>query len=150
MLTKAISSSRGARLHRACCAASMSSRDGVPVTKLPLPVTVELVSRGGERFRIFCVACHGVLGDGASQVAENMARRPPPSLHEDRIRALPVGALFRVISEGYGLMPSYAAELSLEDRWAVAAYVQALELSQRVELAALPPELADKVKRWLE
>jgi Cytochrome C oxidase, cbb3-type, subunit III len=78
-----------------------------------------------------------------------MTLRPPPSLHEPRIVAYPVGRLFRVVSQGYGLMPSYADVLSIEDRWAVVAYVQALELSQRVELARLPVELRNEAEPWL-
>lgn len=125
------------------------ARDGVDVERLPVPLTRELLVRGQERFRIFCATCHGELGDGRSQVAENMTLRPPPSLHEPRLRAYPPGRLFRVVSRGYGLMPSYAPELSLADRWAVVAYVQALQLSQSVELARLPPDSRKEAEPWL-
>lgn len=125
------------------------TRDGVDVERIPLPLTRQLLERGHDRFRIFCATCHGELGDGRSQVAENMTLRPPPSLHEPRITAYPPGRLFRVVSRGYGLMPSYAAELSVEDRWAVVAFVKALELSQALELARLPPNERQEVERWL-
>lgn len=125
------------------------TRGGVDVESVPLPLTRELLERGHDRFRIFCATCHGELGDGQSQVAENMTLRPPPSLHEPRIRAYTPGRLFRVVSRGYGLMPSYSAELSVGDRWAVVAYVKALELSQAFELARLPPNERKEAEPWL-
>lgn len=100
----------------------------------------ELLLRGGNRFAIFCAPCHGVLGDGDSEVARSASLRPPPSLHEARIASLPSARLFDVITEGYGLMPSLAASLAPADRWAVVGYVRALERSQHVELDALSAE----------
>jgi mono/diheme cytochrome c family protein len=117
--------------------------------RLPLPVNAVLLARGEDRFRIFCGVCHGALGDGSSAVAENMKLRKPPSLHEPRIREYPAGRLFRVISEGYGLMPSYADQLPINDRWAVVAFVRALWLSQDVALIDLPPELRVEAASWL-
>jgi len=116
----------------------------------PLQVTSELLNRGQDRFDIFCATCHGVLGDGRSQVAENMRLRPPPSLHEARLRALSRGRLYVIIRDGYGLMPAYGAALSVDDRWAVVAYVGALQLSQNVELSSLPPNLRDEAQPWLK
>jgi mono/diheme cytochrome c family protein len=115
------------------------------------PVTLDaaLLDRGEDRFRIFCRTCHGPLGDGRSAVAENMKLRKPPSLHEPRLRSFPAGRTFRVVSEGYGLMPSYAESLSLEDRWAVVAFVRALQLSQDVPLAELPEPLREEAQPWL-
>ena len=117
--------------------------------RLPLPVDAALLTRGEDRFRIFCGVCHGAVGDGASAVAENMKLRKPPSLHEPRIREYPPGRLFRVIGEGYGLMPSYADQLPVHDRWAVVAFVRALWLSQNVALMELPPELRVEAAPWL-
>lgn len=111
--------------------------DGKPVALMPVPVDAKLLARGRQRFDITCAACHGVLGDGESQVALNMSLRRPPSLHE--FRDLPDGTLYQIISEGFGLMPSYATELSVQDRWAVVAYLRALQLSQHATLDQVPP-----------
>ena len=110
-------------------------------TKIPVPVTRALLETGRTRFDITCATCHGVGGDGESVVADNMALRRPPSLHEERIRALPPGRMYQVIRTGYGLMPPYAAQLTVEERWAIVAYVRALQLSQGVEVARLPPQM---------
>lgn len=122
---------------------------GEYVTTLPVTLDEALLDRGEDRFRIFCRTCHGPLGDGRSAVAENMKLRRPPSLHEQRLQSYPPGRLFRVVSEGYGLMPSYAESLSLEDRWAVVAFVRALQLSQNVPLAELPAPLREEALPWL-
>ncbi|HET8733682.1 MAG TPA: cytochrome c [Anaeromyxobacteraceae bacterium] len=118
--------------------------DGRPVALLPVAVDAKLLARGRQRFDITCAACHGVLGDGESQVALNMSLRRPPSLHE--FRDLPDGTLYQIISEGFGLMPSYATELTVQDRWAVVAYVRALQLSQHATVDQVPPD----VRRRLE
>jgi len=114
---------------------------GADLDELPVPVTRALLERGRDRFAIACAACHGLAGDGNSAVAHAMQRRRPPSLHEPRIRALAAGALYRVIASGYGLMPSYAALLDVDDRWAVVAYVRTLELAWTAQLDALPPRV---------
>jgi mono/diheme cytochrome c family protein len=111
--------------------------DGKPVAVSPLPVDARLLTRGRARFDVSCAVCHGVLGDGESQVALNMALRRPPSLHA--YRDVPDGHIYRVISEGFGLMPSYANELTPEDRWAIVAYVRALQLSQYATIDQVPP-----------
>ena len=125
------------------------SAAGEYASTIPLPLDAALLDRGEDRFRIFCRTCHGPLGDGRSAVAENMKLRKPPSLHTERLRSFPPGRLFRVISEGYGLMPSYSESLSLEDRWAVVAFVRALQLSQDVPLAELPAALREEAQPWL-
>jgi mono/diheme cytochrome c family protein len=118
--------------------------DGLAVALVPIPVDAKLLARGRARFDIHCAACHGVLGDGESQVALNMSLRRPPSLHA--YRDVPDGHIYRVISEGFGLMPSYAAELGIEDRWAIVAYVRALQLSQHATLEQVPPEQRRKLE----
>ena len=105
---------------------------------IPLTLTREVVEDGGRSFDIYCATCHGVLGDGVSQVARNMGLREPPSLLD--LPAYPDGYYYTVISEGYGLMPGYAEKLSPEQRWAVVAYVRALQASQRARLEDVPPE----------
>lgn len=118
--------------------------------RIPVPVTMDLLRLGRERFDVVCAACHGVLGDGASAVAVHMTLRPPPPLLTANVRAMPVGRLFRIVEEGYGLMPSYADVLSPVERWAVVAYVRALQLSQSAALAELPPALRAEAIRALE
>jgi len=118
--------------------------DGKAIALVPIPVDAKLLARGRSRFDITCATCHGVLGDGESQVSLNMALRRPPSLHA--YRDVPDGHIFRVISEGFGLMPSYAAELPVEDRWAVVAYVRALQLSQYATLDQVPPDARRKLE----
>ena len=124
-------------------------QSGVYASELPVRVDAKLLARGEDRFRIFCSACHGPLGDGNSPVAENMKLRKPPSLHEPRIREYAPGRLFRVIAEGYGLMPAYADQLPIQDRWAVVAFVRALWLSQDVALVDLPPDVRAEAQPWL-
>lgn len=115
-------------------------------TKVPLPITRELLARGRARFEVVCATCHGVTGTGESVVAEKMALRRPPSLHEARIRAYPPGRIYGVVRSGFGLMPSYGAMLDVDDRWAVVAYLRALWLSRDARAAALPAD----VQRELE
>lgn len=106
-----------------------------------IPIDRELVLHGRERFDVFCATCHGVDGSGEGVVAAQMTLRPPPSLHEQRIRAYSREQIERVIEQGYGFMPSYAAELDRRDRVAVAAYTRALVFSRRVPIASLPAGL---------
>ena len=119
------------------------------VERIPIEIDAAGLARGEQRYQVFCRACHGPLGDGQSPVADAMELRRPVSLHEPRVVALPAGALYRAISEGFGLMPSYAAQLAIADRWAVVAYVQALQLSQAAKLAELPRELQREAEPWL-
>lgn len=118
--------------------------DGLPIARVPIAVDAKLLARGRSRFEITCAACHGLLGDGESQVSLNMSLRRPPSLHA--YRDVPDGYIYRVVSEGFGLMPSYATELSVEDRWAVVAYVRALQLSQYATLQDVPPDVRRKLE----
>jgi mono/diheme cytochrome c family protein len=113
--------------------------DGKPLAASPVPFDAALVARGKAKFDVNCAVCHGLVGDGDSQVALNMSLRRPPSLHLYRDR--PDGYLYQVVSEGFGLMPSYAGSLSVHDRWAVVAYVRALQLSQYAPVEQLPAEL---------
>ncbi len=119
--------------------------DGKPVAASPIEVTAATLARGRSRFDIYCAACHGVLGDGESQVALNMSLRKPPSLHA--YRDVGDGYIFRVVTNGFGLMPSYASELGVADRWAVVAYVRALQLSQHATLDQLPPEARQRLEK---
>jgi mono/diheme cytochrome c family protein len=101
------------------------------------PLTRDLLALGRGRFDRFCAPCHGVAGDGVSVVAEKMLHRRPPSLHEARLRTMTRAELADVVTRGYGLMPGYADALPPRERWAVAAYVEALQLSRRAPVALL-------------
>jgi mono/diheme cytochrome c family protein len=92
-----------------------------------------------------CAVCHGLLGDGDSLVAKNMSQRPPPSLHQ-RVR-LEDGHYFQVVSRGFGLMPAYASELTVEERWAIVAYLRALQLSQNARPDLVPPQERERLER---
>ena len=109
------------------------------VTALPMPLTRELLARGRQRYEIFCTPCHDRTGAGQGMVVRR-GYRPPPSLHIDRLRDAPVGHFYDVISRGLGAMPDYAQQVPSEDRWAIAAYVKALQLSQHAPVAELTAE----------
>ena len=99
----------------------------------PLPVTRQLLARGRERFEIYCAVCHGATGASDGMIVQRGFPQPP-SLHEQRLCDAPPGHFFDVITNGYGVMYSYAARVSPEDRWAIAAYIRALQLSQHATL----------------
>lgn len=103
--------------------------NGTFTTRFPVPITRELLTRGGQRYNIFCTPCHGFLGDGNGMVARR-GFTWPANLHTDRLRNAPPGYLFQVISNGYGAMPAYRHQIQPPDRWAILAYVRALELSR--------------------
>lgn len=95
----------------------------------PMPVTRQMLSRGQERFDIYCAVCHGSSGGGNGMIVQRGFPQPP-SFHDQRLRDAPPGHFFDVITNGYGVMYPYASRVSPEDRWAIAAYVRALQLSQ--------------------
>jgi mono/diheme cytochrome c family protein len=113
------------------------------VTRIPIALTPALMAKGQKRFEIICATCHGLLGDGDSLVARNMSLRPPPSLYAFADR--PAGFFFEVITNGYGLMASYD-EIPVDERWAVVAYVQALQKSQTANVSAAPPDVQKKLQ----
>jgi hypothetical protein len=120
------------------------------VQRIPIALDAPVLARGRNRFDIYCAACHGRLGNGLSQVAENMVLRKPPNLLGPPYTEYPPGRMFAVITEGFGLMRSYAADLPVSDRWAVVAYLQALQLSQHVTLRELPEPLQQEAQQWLK
>jgi mono/diheme cytochrome c family protein len=117
----------------------------VPASTEKPPLDRALVERGRDRFNVFCAACHGQRGDGQSEVARNMELRKPPSLVIGDPRHFSDERIERLIREGYGLMPSYAFELDVRDRWAVIFYLRALQLSQSIEIDRLPKEMREAV-----
>jgi mono/diheme cytochrome c family protein len=118
----------------------------VYVDAFPYPVTREMVRYGGERFRIYCVVCHDALGTGRGKIVER-GYTQPPSYHIARLRAAPVGHFFAVITNGYGSMPSYGSQIPTRDRWAIVAYVRALQLSQHFPESELVGNLREEWDR---
>ena len=104
----------------------------------PFAISEAIMARGRERYDIFCSPCHGRTGVGDGMVVQRGYRRPP-SLHDERLRAAPPGHFFDVITNGFGAMPEYAAQVVPDDRWAIAAYVRALQLSQHATVSDVPP-----------
>lgn len=102
------------------------------IDEFPVPVTKELIDRGQERFNIYCIVCHGPLGYGDGMVVRRGFPKPP-TYHDDRLRNAPVGHFFDVMTNGWGRMNSYAAQVPPADRWAIVAYIRALQLSQNPE-----------------
>jgi mono/diheme cytochrome c family protein len=98
------------------------------IDKFPLAITPEILNRGQERFQIFCSTCHGKTGEADGMIVRRGFRKPP-SYHEQRLREAPVGHFFDVVTNGWGAMPSYAAQIPVQDRWAIIAYIRALQLS---------------------
>lgn len=99
-----------------------------------VPVNEEILARGRERFNIYCAPCHSRLGDGNGMVVQR-GYRHPPSYHQDRLRQAPLGYFFDVMTNGFGAMPDYAAQIAPRDRWCIVAYIRALQLSQNASAA---------------
>jgi mono/diheme cytochrome c family protein len=108
------------------------------VEVFPIPVTKETVLRGKERYEIFCSACHGLTGNGDGMIVRRGFRRAA-TFNDDRMRQAPVGHFFDAITNGWGAMPSYAPQISPQDRWAIIAYIRALQLSQQIAEPAVTP-----------
>jgi mono/diheme cytochrome c family protein len=119
--------------------------NGADATMFPFPVDEKVMARGQERFDIYCSPCHGRTGLGDGMVVRRGYRRPPSYL-DDRLLGAPVGHFFDVISNGFGAMPDYAAQIKAEDRWAIVAYVRALQMSGHAALADVPADQRGKIK----
>jgi mono/diheme cytochrome c family protein len=105
-----------------------------------------VLARGQQRYNIYCAPCHSELGDGNGMIVQRGYKRPP-SFHEQRLRNAPIGWFYDVISNGFGGMPDYAAQVRPADRWAIAAYIRALQLSQHASDADVPPGDRDKLTK---
>jgi mono/diheme cytochrome c family protein len=123
-------------------ASTAAARESDYVDTFPFPVTREVLQHGQDRFLIYCVVCHDPLGRGRGKIVER-GYTPPPSFHIERLRRAPVGHFFDVMTNGYGSMPDYRQQIPVRDRWAIAAYVRALQLSQHYPAA----ELTDDMRR---
>lgn len=117
--------------------------DGAYVEQLPIELSRERLKRGRERFNIFCANCHSRTGDGDGMVVRRGFPRPP-TFHSDRLRGVPVGYVFQVITSGHGAMPAFAHQIAVDDRWAVVAYLRALQLSRHARVDDLPPDERDR------
>lgn len=127
-------------------ARSTGKIDGAFALSLPVPLTRPLLQRGRERFDIFCSPCHSPLGDGRGMVVLR-GLSSPPSFHIARLREAPPGYVFDVITNGFGRMQDYGTQIEVEDRWAIAAYVRALQLSQDAPLSDVPPDERAKLEQ---
>ena len=118
--------------------------EGTFAVEPPFEVTREVVERGRERFEIFCSPCHGRAGDGQGMIVARGFKRPE-TFHQDRLRSVPLGYYFDVMTNGFGQMSDYRAQVPVEDRWAIALYIQALQLSQQAPADRLKPEERERL-----
>lgn len=122
--------------------------NGKYVESFPVKVTKELILRGQDRFNIYCTPCHGRLGDGQGMIAKRglQLKRPVASYHTDRLRNMPIGHFYDVITNGYGAMFSYASRVEPQDRWAIAAYIRTLQFSQHASAGDVDPNDLQQLK----
>ena len=113
--------------------------DGKFSDQFPFPVTKEVLERGQQRFNIYCSPCHDRLGTGDGKIVRRGFRHPP-TYHIDRLRKAPAGYFYDVITNGFGAMPDYSAQVQPRDRWAIVAYIRALQLSQDAPLSDVPAD----------
>lgn len=113
--------------------------NGQDSAEFPFPVTPAVMARGRERYDVFCAPCHDRTGRGNGMIVKR-GYRQPPSFHVDRLRQSPPGHFFDVMTNGFGAMPDYRAQVPARDRWAITAYIRALQASQHATLDAVPPE----------
>ena len=112
--------------------------NGKEQNMMPFPVTMQVLARGQERFNVYCTPCHSRVGNGAGMIVER-GYKPAANLHDPRHINQPLSHYFYVMTNGYGAMPDYKAQIAPADRWAIAAYIRALQLSQNATLADVPP-----------
>ena len=113
--------------------------NGVEITELPIPLTQQVLDRGEQRYDIYCSPCHDRTGSGEGMIVRR-GYKQPPSYHIDRLRQAPIGHFFDVMTNGFGAMPDYRAQIQPRDRWAIAAYIRALQLSQHASASDVPAE----------
>ena len=120
--------------------------NGEDSTVFPFPVTWDVMTRGQERFNIYCSPCHARTGNGDGMVVRR-GFRAPPSFHLDRLRQAPVGHFFDVMTNGFGAMPDYQAQVPARDRWAIIAYIRALQASTAAGLGDVPADKQGEIKQ---
>lgn len=111
--------------------------NGQEGTVFPFPITEQDLKRGQQRFMVYCTPCHSRMGDGNGMIVRR-GFKPPPNWHDDKYRNIPVGHFFDVMTNGFGAMPDYSPQVDVKDRWRIAAYIRALQLSQHATLADVP------------
>jgi Cytochrome C oxidase, cbb3-type, subunit III len=121
------------------------NQDGSLVKKNPLPLTMDLLNRGQQRFNIYCSPCHDLTGSGRGIVVKK-GFLPPPTFHQQRLREVEDGHIFDVISNGIRNMPTYRHQIPVIDRWAIVTYVRSLQRSQNAQSTDIPEEMREKVK----
>jgi mono/diheme cytochrome c family protein len=109
-----------------------------PGNYMPFPVTKEVLERGRERYNIYCAPCHSLVGDGNGFIPSRGFARKPPSYHIERLQKAPLGYFYDVMTNGFGIMPDYASQVSPQDRWKIVAYIRALQLSQNATRVDVP------------
>ena len=120
--------------------------NGADADVFPFAIDAGVMARGQERFNIYCSPCHGRTGQGDGVVVRRGYRRPP-TYHQDRLREAPVGHFFDVMTNGFGAMPEYAPQIKVDDRWAIVAYVRALQLSEHATMADVPADKRGPLER---
>jgi mono/diheme cytochrome c family protein len=118
------------------------------VAAIPVEVTPQLLARGQEQYQVFCSPCHGRTGRGDGMIVQR-GFKAPSSYHVDRLRAMPVGYLYDVITNGFGAMADYSAQVAPADRWAIAAYVRALQYSQYAPAGDVPADKRAELEKSL-
>jgi mono/diheme cytochrome c family protein len=128
-------------------AAFYTGKEGTAaLDELPFPLTQQVLDRGQQRFDIYCAPCHDRAGTGQGMIVRR-GYRQPPSYHIDRLRQAPLGHFYDVMTNGFGAMPDYKAQISPRDRWAIAAYIRALQLSQHAAVSDVPAEDRPKLSQ---
>ena len=115
----------------------VTGKSGSTYVANPLPRTVAVLARGRQRYDIYCSPCHDRVGTGAGMIVER-GYKAPPTFHQDRLRDVADGYFFQTITEGFGVMPSYAQQIPVDDRWAIAAYIRVLQRSQNATIDDVP------------
>jgi hypothetical protein len=122
-----------------------SKMTGSEVNEFPFPITREILDRGQERYNIYCSPCHGVLGDGRGMIV-NRGFSPPPTYHQERLRTVALGHFYDVITNGFGRMQDYSMQIPPHERWAIIAYIRALQLSQNAQIGDVPADQVQNIK----
>jgi mono/diheme cytochrome c family protein len=115
------------------------------INNVPIEIDMNMLERGQERYNIYCSPCHSLVGDGRGILVKK-GYLPPPSFHIDRIRAMPDGQIYDVITNGVRNMPSYRQQINPDDRWAIVGYMRALQRSQNAAKSDIPEEMRDELK----
>jgi mono/diheme cytochrome c family protein len=123
--------------------------NGQVANEFPMPVTKQVLDRGQERFNVFCSPCHGRTGEGNGMIVQRGFRQPP-SYHDERLRNAPVGYLYDVMTNGFGAMQDYSAQVTVPDRWAIAAYIRVLQLSRSATVNDVPADRRGDLDRPAE